>query len=412
MKHHLSVFINLFILSSFVSFKLMAQGFQVNLQGQKQQGMASAGSAFVQDESLLFYNPGSAAFVMKNGINVGVTPTIPNTIYLDSATQIVSRTESPVSTPFSAYALFSPKDTSKFRIGIGVYTPFGSTVQWPSGWIGRFAITRLQLKTIFLQPTISYQVTNRIGIGAGFVNAIGSVNLQKDIPVINSNGEYGKAELDGRANGYGFNIGVYVKASKNLNFAISYRSAVNMKVKEGSANFHVPEGLAANFPKGKFTSSLPLPQVFTFGTHYQINEKINLVADINYVGWKAYDTLAFDYELNTTSLQDTKSPRLYENTFAFRLGGQFNFNEKLQARVGTAYGISPVQQGYVTPETPDANRFIFTGGASYLFTSHIQVDASFYFTQFKRAAINYETNLRGTFKTAVIAPGISVRYQF
>ncbi|MFN7910685.1 MAG: OmpP1/FadL family transporter [Bacteroidota bacterium] len=412
MKNHLSIFKGLFITLSLASVTLKAQGFQVNLQGQKQQGMASAGSAFVQDESLLFYNPGSAAFVMKNGLNVGVSPTIPNTVYLDSATQIMSRTESPVSTPFAAYALFSPKDTSRFRIGLAVYTPFGSTVQWPSEWIGRFAITRLQLKTIFFQPTLSYQVTNRIGIGAGFVNAIGSVNLQKDIPVINSNGVYGRAELDGRANGYGFNIGIYIKPTKQLNLALSYRSQVNMKVKDGRANFYVPEGLAPNFPNGKFTSSLPLPQVFTFGTHYQLNEKINLVADINYVGWKAYDTLAFDYETNTTSLLDTKSPRLYENTFAFRLGGQYTVNEKFQFRAGAAYGISPVQQGYVTPETPDANRFIFTAGVSYLIATNLQVDASMYFTQFTRAAINYESNLRGTFKTAVLAPGISIRYQF
>lgn len=177
---------------------LLSQGFQVNLQGQKQQGMASSGSAFVQDESLLFYNPGSAAFVKKTGINLGVTPTIPNTVYLDSTSQTISRTESPVSTPFAAYALYSIKDSSKIKMGLAVYTPFGSTVQWPSEWIGRFAITKLQLQTIFFQPTVSYQITNKIGIGAGFVLATGNVNLKKDIPLINSSRNYGTAELNGK----------------------------------------------------------------------------------------------------------------------------------------------------------------------------------------------------------------------
>jgi long-chain fatty acid transport protein len=391
---------------------LFSQGFQVNLQGQKQQGMASAGSAFVQDESLLFYNPGSAAFVKKTGINIGVTPTIPNTVYLDSASQTISRTESPVSTPFAAYALYSIKDSSKIKMGLAVYTPFGSTVQWPSEWIGRFAITKLQLQTIFFQPTVSYQITNKIGIGAGFVLATGNVNLKKDIPLINSSRNYGTAELNGKASGYGFNIGFYAKASAKLAFAISYRSQINMKVKDGNAVFVVPEGVVANFPNGKFTSSLPLPQVVTLGAHYKLNEKIDLVADVNFVGWKAYDTLAFDYENNTTSLLDTKSPRLYKNTFAFRTGCQYFINEKTQLRGGIAYGITPVQQGYVTPETPDANRWIFTTGASYFVTTHLQIDASLYFTEFKRAAVNYETNLKGTFKTAVVAPGLSIRYQF
>lgn len=391
---------------------LLSQGFQVNLQGQKQQGMASSGSAFVQDESLLFYNPGSAAFVKKTGINLGVTPTIPNTVYLDSTSQTISRTESPVSTPFAAYALYSIKDSSKIKMGLAVYTPFGSTVQWPSEWIGRFAITKLQLQTIFFQPTVSYQITNKIGIGAGFVLATGNVNLKKDIPLINSSRNYGTAELNGKASGYGFNIGLYTKASNKLAFAISYRSQINMKVKDGNAVFVVPEGVAVNFPNGKFTSSLPLPQVVTLGTHYKLNEKIDLVADVNYVGWKAYDTLAFDYENNTASLLDTKSPRLYKNTFAFRTGCQYLLNEKTQLRGGIAYGITPVQQGYVTPETPDANRWIFTTGASYFVTTHLQIDASLYFTEFKRAAVNYETNLKGTFKTAVVAPGLSIRYQF
>ena len=43
----------LFVIIIFNVNLLLSQGFQVNLQGQKQQGMASAGSAFVQDESLL-----------------------------------------------------------------------------------------------------------------------------------------------------------------------------------------------------------------------------------------------------------------------------------------------------------------------------------------------------------------------
>ncbi len=402
----------LFVIIIFNVNLLLSQGFQVNLQGQKQQGMASAGSAFVQDESLLFYNPGTAAFVKKTAINLGVTPTIPNTVYLDSATQSIYRTESPVSTPFAAYALYSINDSSKIKMGFAVYTPFGSTVQWPSEWIGRFAINKLQLQTIFFQPTLSYQLTNKIGIGAGLVLATGKVSLQKSIPLINSSRNYGLAELNGKANGYGFNVGLFTKISNNLNLALSYRSQINMQVKNGTANFVVPDGVASNFPNGKFTSELPLPQVLTLGAHYKLNDKIDFVTDINYVGWKAYDTLAFDYENNTSSLLDTKSPRLYKNTFAFRVGGQYLLNKKTQLRGGVAYGITPVQQGYVTPETPDANRWIFTTGASYFITSHLQFDVSFYFTEFKRAAINYETNLKGTFKTAVIAPGFSIRYQF
>ena len=156
---------------------------------------------------------------------------------------------------------------------------------------------------------------------------------------------------------------------------------------------------------------MPLPSVTTLGFGYKASDKLNFALDINYVGWKAYDTLSFDYENNTTSLIDTKSARMYKNTFAFRAGAQYKIDSHFAARLGLAYGITPVQNGYVTPETPDANRVNYTAGIGYE-TKHLKLDASFLFTHLKRTDTNTETNLSGTFKTNVIAPGISIGYKF
>lgn len=389
-----------------------AQGFQVNLQGQKQQGMGGAGTALMQDASALFFNPGGAAFVQGNEVNLGVTPTFARGAFMDDKTHVVSRTNSPVGTPFSAYGLFELKDSSKLKLGLAVYTPFGSTVQWENQWTGRFALTRLELRAIFIQPTVSYQITKKLGLGIGFVYATGSVNLQKDIPLIDVNGNYGHAELSGKAHGFGFNAGVYFKPVEKLSIGLTYRSKVNMAVNDGQANFDVPESVSANFPDGKFKSKLPLPSVTTLGLAFKAGSKLDFALDINYVGWKAYDTLSFDYENNTASLIDTKSARLYKNTFAFRGGAQYKVTEKFAARLGLAYGITPVQNGYVTPETPDANRVNYTAGIGYQIGKHLKLDASFLFTHLKRTDTNKETGLSGTFKTNVCAPGISIGYKF
>jgi long-chain fatty acid transport protein len=388
-----------------------AQGFQVNLQGQKQQGMGGAGTAFMQDASALFFNPGGSSFVHDNSIIAGVTPTFARGAFLDATSNVVSRTNSPVSTPFAAYGLFEIKDSSKLKIGLAIYTPFGSTVQWEDGWTGRFALTRLELRAIFFQPTVSYRINNKLGIGAGFVYANGKVNLQKDIPIIDASGNYAHAELNGKASGFGFNAGVYFEPIKQLNIGLTYRSKVDMAVNDGDATFTVPSAVATNFPNGKFKSKLPLPSVTTLGFGLKATDKLNFALDINYVGWKAYDTLSFDYENNTTSLIDTKSARMYKNTFAFRGGAQYQIDSHFAARLGLAYGITPVQNGYVTPETPDANRINYTAGIGYQ-TKHLKIDASFLFTHLKRTDTNTETNLSGTFKTNVIAPGISIGYKF
>lgn len=391
---------------------IAAQGYQVNLQGQVQQGMGGAGTANMQDASALFFNPGGASFVKGNEVNLGVSPTIPNGQFLDSKTGQTARTKSPVSYPFAAYAMFGLKDSSKMKLGLAVYTPFGSTVQWEDGWMGRYILTRLELQAIFFQPTVSYKITDKIGIGAGFVYSTGKVNLQKDIPVVDANGNVGHAELNGKASGYGFNAGIYYTPMEKLSIGLTYRSQVNMKVTDGDATFTVPTALAANFPSGKFTTQLPLPSVMTLGIGYKINDKFNLALDVNYVGWKAYDTLSFDYATNTSSLIDTKSAREYKNSVAIRVGAQYKITNAFSVRIGGAYGMTPVQSGYLTPETPDANRINYTLGLGYNISSKFGVNASFLFTSLKRTDTNLETGLSGTYQTNVVVPGISLFYKF
>lgn len=389
-----------------------AQGFQVNLQGQVQQGMGGAGTGLVQDGAVLFFNPGGASFFAHNTINAGVSPTIPNGTFLDANTGQSYKTTSPVSYPFAAYALYGLKDSSALKFGIAAYTPFGSTVEWENGWAGRFALTHLQLQSIFIQPTASYRIAKGLGVGVGLILATGKVNLQKDIPVVDANGNYGHAELSGKARGFGFNAGIYYQPIDMLSIGLSYRSQVNMEVTDGDATFTVPGALQSNFPNGSFTSTLPLPQVVTLGFGLKPTSKLAFALDINFVGWSAYDTLAFDYTNNTPTLVDTKSARMYENSFAFRLGGQYKILDQLSARLGIAYGLTPVKDGYQTPETPDANRINYTAGIGYNLGKGFGADASFLFTTLKREGTNLETNLSGTYKTNVVIPGLSLHYNF
>jgi long-chain fatty acid transport protein len=391
---------------------VFSQGFQVNFQGQKQQGMGCAGTALYQDGASLFFNPGSVGFSNENSVNVAMTNVLANVLYVDSATGQGYRTNNPIGTPFSAYGLFQAKKEARLKFGIAAYTPFGSTVQYEDGWIGRFALTRLELKAIFIQPTIAYRINDHVSIGGGPILVTGNVNLQKDIPVQFTDGTYGHAELSGKATGFGYNIGLHNKLDDHWSLGLTYRSRVNMSLANGQATFTVPEALAANFPSGAFSSSLPLPSVTTLGLAYASGEKFSAVLDVNYVGWEAYDTLAFDYEVNTASLIDTKSARKYENIFAFRGGIAYKVIEEMDVRFGGGFGFSPVQNGYVTPETPDRNRWYGTFGWTYRFGEHFSMDLSVYYTQLKRGDRNVETDLAGTFTTKAIAPGFSLVYKW
>jgi len=401
------------VLLSFPFFT-QAQGFQVNLQGQAQQAMGGAGTALMQDGSAVFFNPGGMSFLNENSVTAGATATIANATFLDADNNSTAKTVSPVSTPFAAYGVYGTKEgkLKNFKFGMGVYTPFGSIVTWEPGWTGRFALTSLKLLAIFYQPTVSYKICEKLGVGAGFVVANGNVELKEDINVIDANGNYGNADLKGAATGYGYNAGIYYKPCPKFSVGLTYRSQVNMKVTDGTATLTVPASLATNIPSGPFTSSLSLPSVLTLGFSDSLTSKLILVFDINYIGWKCYDTLAFNYKNTTASFQDTKLPRDYKNTFAFRLGGQYQVTDKIIARAGLSVELTPISAGYVTPELPDANRLNFTAGLGYKFNKHLIVDASFTYEHFSRYDDNVALQLNGTYKTYLSAPGLSLTYKF
>src|SRR5690606_20937229 len=109
-------------------------------------------------------------------------------------------------------------------------------------------IQDIALKAIFFQPTLAYQLNDKVSVGAGFVFAYGDVELHKALPVQNANGD-GQAELAGKTTAFGFNAGVFVQATPELSLGLSYRSTIDMEMTEGDAKFSVPASLSGRFPE-------------------------------------------------------------------------------------------------------------------------------------------------------------------
>ena len=209
------------------------------------------------------------------------------------------------------------------------------------------------------------------------------------------------------------NAGIYFRPVKKLSLGISYRSRVTMRVKKGDAEFSVPGYLSDYFPATSFDANLNLPKVFNFGIGYHLNEKLKLAIDLNWIGWSAYDSLQINFKDNTDKLEDISSARKYKDVFIFRLGGEYKLCHRMAVRAGGYYDMSPVPDGYVTPESPDANRIGITLGTSIVINSHLTIDASILYNETsERTGTNLETQFGGTFKTKTIVPGIGIEYEF
>lgn len=388
--------------------------FQLNLQGLRQIAMGGSGVAMPWDASTIFYNPAGLSRLTSVQAYGGVCLVTPTVRYVpDNFGSTYYDTKKHTSTPSAVYVGGPLKKDSKWGVGLGIYTPFGSSLNWGNDWTGKYITQSISLESVFIQPTVSYKINDMIAVGAGFVYGIGSMEIHKALPVQDMSGNVGQAQLKGNASGIGFNAGVQIHASDKLNFGVSYRSGVNMKVKKGDATFTVPSSLSSSFPNTNFSTNLPLPSIFTVGASYKATKDLTIQADIVVAGWKTYDSLKFDFVDNTSALQDTRDPRLYKNTVAYRLGAHYQVSKTFAAMVGGAYDPTPSDAMYLSPDAVDANRVSLSCGVTYQPLSKLNIMAALNYTTTASHHASYSPdNFNGSYQIKSVTPAIGISYSF
>ncbi|MFO8029423.1 MAG: outer membrane protein transport protein [Cyclonatronaceae bacterium] len=422
MKNIRTVFTASLLLLCLSTTSVFAGGYQLNLLGQRQIAMGHTGVGMPLDIATIAMNPGGLATIDHNELMFGSTATFINTHYRAPVpSSYVAKTDSPIRTPFSLYASYVTP-VENLRAGIGVYTPYGNALRWEEGWKYRFLLREISLTTVFIQPTLSYRIGDRIGVGAGFVFAYGAVNLQRDLPVDALDGETPMVELDGTTTAVGFNAGIYGKVNDRISLGVSYRSQIDMEVSGGDADFTVPVSLSGSFPEGnRFDAALPLPAVLSIGLGLQATHDLKVNLDANLTFWSAYESLVFEFEQNTATVQDLNEARNFNDRWIFRVGGEYDAGERLQLRLGGYFDPSPVDEGYITPETPDLDRIGISGGFGFAITPQTTVNASVLLVlssareqteQDAMEAGTFGSVPLGEFKTRAWLPGISISHRF
>lgn len=408
-----------------------AGGFQVVLQGVRQTGMGNTGSALA-DVSNAFYNPAAVGFVEGSGVAAGVNAIFANTEFAPDTGGEIYKTENPVSTPFYLHAMYGFGKDKAFKAGLSVVTPYGSTVKWEDNWIGKTYLEKISLRAIYIQPTLAYKINDKISVGGGFQYVLGSVNLQRKV-ALPVNGLFADSQLEGNSTGFGWNLGVVYRPVEQVSLGVAYRSQVDAKITDGTATFsNIPSlagpagaSISASFPNlqggtssTSFESALPLPAVFTFGASWMPSENFLLNFDARYTFWSAYKELAFTFKEPVAGSTSSISPRNYNDRIVLGVGAEYGI-QNLKIRAGGYFDPTPVPDGYMTAETPDANTTYLSGGLGYKI-GKANIDLSFlYVNRGKRSNTDIPLDNRGLpvgpsgdFETKAIVGSLGVTFSF
>lgn len=405
-----------FILISTMAY---AGGYRVSTQSNRQLAMGHTGVAVVNSADILFFNPAGLVHLENTlSVSAGGFGVFSNVTFQNTDTGIMADTDGDIGTPFYAYGSYKIND--KLAAGIGIYTPYGSKVTWPTDWSGSHLVNEIELRAIFIQPTISYQLFDSVSIGAGPIISIGGVSFNRNAgrSLTDENGVRSNVEIeDSGVISYGWTAGLLFTPDDHLSIGVNYRSLVEVESTDGTATF-------SNFPNSpltpangetSFEATLPLPAELTLGVSYKWNKWL-LAFDYNRAFWSEYDSLDLTFGNGTSSL----NPRNYKDASAYRFGAQYMATDALTLRAGFYIDESPVVSGFFAPETPRNDSHGYTIGFSYNINEKFAVDASLLYVRFSEVNESYNSfvdpgatvpsSFGGTYKSQAIVPGIGITY--
>lgn len=396
-----------------------AGGYRVSLQGQKQLAMGHTGVAVVNSAEVLFFNPAGMAFLEdKFNASVGANALFAKTKFQNETYNWQNSTDN-VGTPFNVYASY--KINKWLSAGLAVYTPYGSKVEWDQDWQGSHLVNNIDLKAIYVQPSISLKLSDQFAVGGGPIFVSGSVTFDRNLnrSLTDESGNRSDVNLEAKGiTAWGYTAGFMFNPCKDLRLGVNYRSEITMEARGGDATFNqVPAFGQATYSNTTFSADLPLPAELTAGLSFNVTKKWMIAFDYNRTMWSAYKALTVDFD---NSVPTSVNARNYHNTNTYRVGTQYKANDKFTFRAGWYKDESPISAGYFAPETPRNDSMGYTGGLTYQINKKLGVDASFLYLHFDEINASYDHYTEngqtipfgGTYKSTVFSPGLGLTYSF
>jgi len=456
---------------SAMSVGAQASGYRFGSQSVSAQGTADANAAEANDASTIFYNPAGLSRLDGLQISGSATVVVPHSTFNDSGSTRFTGTPTggtgandyvPSSVTAPAFYL-SKKLNDKWTVGMGMFVPYGTKINYGSEWTGRYALSDVKLESITLNPSASFKLDERhafgFGIDAEFMKAsLGqavdvpgtiaalrgtpqSAALAKQIALLGGNPQLlatakdGHGSNDGKDWGWGFNLGYMFTLDKDTRFGLSYRSSISHKLRGSTVwdfskvtSDPVVNGVLAK-SSNKVNSAalveLRTPETLSANVFHQFDAKWAGMADVTFVRHNRLGDL--DIQFPGTAEGAEVIRQQWKNTVRVSLGGNYAYNENLTVRAGIAYDESPVKNAELThPALPDSDRMQYSIGANWKLDARSSIDLAYSFLDFKDASMNYTNKCnpvmttctgngettRGTYQTHLSLIGIAYNYKF
>ena len=426
-----------------------AQGFGVYEHNTCAMGRAGVAAASpCADGSAIFFSPAGLAGLSGTRFSAGVTAIAAKGGFTDDFLNHRTELDNPVIPVPAAY--FTHQLNPNLTVGIGAYAPYGLETKWPvENFEGRFLGYNTDLKSIYIQPTIGYQVSPslKLGIGVAYITSHLKLRQRADLSTraipaalavpaglpagttfgmvgVPTGTDFADATLEASGTGFAVNFGAIIKVTDRLSIGGHWLTRKQITY-DGDATFEpvatnlvlpvaigpLPAGtpvdavLSSQFgsggalENGAVSTSLMMPPQGSIGFAYKVSDNWNFMADYHYVVWGWFSEVIIDFANAATP--DLALHPSNKDTHGFRFGTEYRYSPKIQLRAGYLYHTAASPPQFVTPLLPEGPRNEFTIGAGIELTPKLHVDLGYQYIK--------QNDRRGTVNTALGNTGL---YQF
>jgi len=421
-------------------------------------GNAFAGAAATaEDANTVWHNPAGLARLNFPQVEQAIHVIIPSAKFQNGNSQAAALQPLGNSGGDAGGAAFVPNlyasmaINDKWHAGIGINVPFGLKTEYDNGWIGRYQALKSEVKTINVNPSVSYKVTDQFWLGAG-------ANYQHFSATLTNNFNYSAglaqgygqaaaagqispaqagalsvatagldsfAKITGDDYTWGWNVGAMYSFNGDANndvgagrIGLSYRSKMKYNVL-GSVNFTNPTpptltgplaplnpvvsavsaGVNQKLANSGVTLDVTMPDMASLSYYQKLNDKFDILGDVTWTGWSSIPELRI---LRSNGSVLSVLPENFKDTWRFSAGLNYQYDEKIVLRAGVAFDQSPVNNVDRGARLPDSDRTWLAVGGRYKYSSALNFDLGAAYIFVKDGSINNSGNPANTAANGLI----------
>lgn len=394
-----------------------AAAFQIQEQNVANLGLAYSGTAaLAEDASSAFYNAAGLTRIKEKQLvlsNVVLQSHSAMRWVTARTTFGVDLTYASPDNPGGVAAIpamhYGARITNKMVFGLSVAAPFGLKTEYDGTSPARYVGTLSSLKIINISPSLAYAFTDAWSIAAGPDYQKGMIKVDSAYGTGATTGDgWLKNRLEDWALGY--HAGILYSPKKDMRFGLHYRSRVDY-YGFGSTELNTLGGIVNMNVSGQMT----LPEAVLASAYVGFTDSLALTIDAQWTHWSRFEELRFQY---ATTLTDKVTPEQFKNTMRLAMGANWQVNDHLTWRIGTAYDATPTHTATRTVRVPDSSRIWAAIGAHYHSSDKLSFDFGYAHLFFRKAWVDDKgpegtlARFYGSFRSYANLLGVQVNWAF